>query len=390
MNDSLRQGTTVLSGDLPFSGVSMRMRRVLVVALMVGLITAIGTSLQTYVQASMRIENPVSFFRVVRWPLIWWLFWVILTPAFFELGWRNQPTRQRWLKPTVVLIAGSLVAFVLHVALQVVAMSLPAYRMVHPTMGDAIRYHTVLSLYLNFFVYWCIVGSAMAIHEYSNVQQEALRAARLQTELARARLDGLRAQLHPHFLFNTLNGVSSLMYRDVGKADMMISKLSRLLRTALDRSKTDIITLSDEVDFLGEYIAVEKIRFGESLSVKFKIDPDAREFQVPGFVLQPLVENAIKHGYTNDQRLVITVGATYDSDNSSIQLWVEDDGIGVASTDGMISSGVGLTNLTDRLSRLFNDDYSLDICIPIEGGFRVDVVVPIVVSTHELAVDHIM
>ena len=353
-----------------------RFRNVIIVALFLGIFSAFGTSVQNYVEITMRTDEAVSFFRITRWPLVWWMAWVVITPVFFELAWQNPVSRDNWVRPTANLILGNIVAFAMHVGLQVWSMQLPWYNDVHPTLRDAFQYHTAISLYLNVFIYWTIVGCAFAIRAYVAAQNRALDAARLETELVNARLDALRMQLHPHFLFNTLHGISTLMYRDVASADNMISRLSRLLRRALDRSGDHAISLREEIDFLNEYLAIERIRFADSVTVNFDIDPELLESRVPSFIFQPLVENALKHGISaHENQGTITVSAARDYDDETIKLSVEDDGGGYDSrnTGG---SGLGLRNLEARLNRLYGDAYNIQLQSPARFGFIVTVTIP--------------
>ena len=353
-----------------------RFRNVIIVALFLGIFSAFGTSVQNYVEITMRTDEAVSFFRITRWPLVWWMAWVVITPVFFELAWQNPVSRDNWVRPTANLILGNIVAFAMHVSLQVWSMQLPWYNDVHPTLRDAFQYHTAISLYLNVFIYWTIVGCAFAIRAYVAAQNRALDAARLETELVNARLDALRMQLHPHFLFNTLHGISTLMYRDVASADNMISRLSRLLRRALDRSGDHAISLREEIDFLNEYLAIERIRFADSVTVNFDIDPELLESRVPSFIFQPLVENALKHGISaHENQGTITVSAARDYDDETIKLSVEDDGGGYDSrnTGG---SGLGLRNLEARLNRLYGDAYNIQLQSPARFGFIVTVTIP--------------
>jgi len=143
--------------------------------------------------------------------------------------------------------------------------------------------------------YWAIIGAFHSVNYYREFQDGALKAARLETQLAEAQLQALQRQLHPHFLFNTLNAISALMHRDVEAADQMLSKLSDLLRIALDQRGAQEVALKDELEFLQKYLEIEQTRFGDRLSVDFTIEPQTLDAQVPNLILQPLVENSIRH-----------------------------------------------------------------------------------------------
>ena len=145
-------------------------------------------------------------------------------------------------------------------------------------------------------VYAVIVGVSHAVAYYHEAQERKVKAAQLETQLLEARLKTLEAELHPHFLFNTLHAISTLVHRDPESADRMISRLSDLLRITFDRSGEPKVTLKEEMDFLQKYLDIEQTRFQDRLTVHVNIDPDALDGEVPRMILQPLVENAIKHG----------------------------------------------------------------------------------------------
>ena len=145
-------------------------------------------------------------------------------------------------------------------------------------------------------MYWSVVAASHAFIFYSQYRKREVHAAKLQADLHKAQLSTLKMQLQPHFLFNTLNAVSTLMYRDVSAADQVIAKLGDLLRRTIDHSDINEITLRDELDFITNYLDIEQARFGERLSVSFDISEESEQAAIPYLILQPFVENAIKHG----------------------------------------------------------------------------------------------
>jgi two-component system LytT family sensor kinase len=224
-------------------------------------------------------------------------------------------------------------------------------------------------------VYAVIVGVSHAIAFYHESQERKLKAAQLETRLVEARLKTLEAELHPHFLFNTLHAISTLVHRDPESADRMISRLSDLLRITFDRTGEPKVSLKDEIDFLQKYLDIEQTRFQDRLTVSVKIDPDALDGEVPRMILQPLVENAIKHGIAGrhgGNQIQIAAGREGD------RLWmqVRDNGAGLqVRTLKALRTGVGLSNTRARLDCLYGRHYRLEFSDK-HGGLSVLIEIP--------------
>jgi two-component system, LytTR family, sensor kinase len=219
-----------------------------------------------------------------------------------------------------------------------------------------------LLFYLDLLTYWAIVGMYLALH-YSN----------LRTSLAEARLAALRAQLNPHFLFNTLNAISTLALKgDQGAVTETLGRLSGLLRAALDEH-TEEIPLAREIEFLDDYVALQRIRFADRLSVERQIAPDTLAGLVPTMILQPLVENAIEHG-VNAQREEGRVNVSAVRQNGSLIIEVRDSGPGFLVSDAR--NGIGLTNTRARLEQLYGSEYRFEYGKASEGGAAVRMTIP--------------
>jgi len=234
----------------------------------------------------------------------------------------------------------------------------------------------VLRVNVGAAVYLIIASVAHAFSYYRRAQQRETEAIALTAGLARAKLDALRLQLQPHFLFNTLNAISTLVHRDPAAADELIGDLSELLRLSLQTADHEV-PLARELELLDCYLAIEQIRLGDRLRIVRAIDPQARTALVPTFVLQPLAENAIRHGI--EPRLApgtLTIRA--DLANGSLRLVVSDDGVGLKST-GTASGrrGIGIANTEQRLHALHGDSARLELTAPEAGGVRVEIVLPI-------------
>ena len=224
-------------------------------------------------------------------------------------------------------------------------------------------------------VYAVIVGVSHAVAYYHELQERKLKAAQLETRLIEARLKTLEAELHPHFLFNTLHAISTLVHRDPESADRMISRLSDLLRITFDRSGEPKVSLKEEMDFLQKYLDIEQTRFQDRLTVHVHVEPDALDGEVPRMILQPLVENAIKHGIAGRRggdNVQITAGLNGD------RLWmqVHDNGGGLqVGTLKALRTGVGLSNTRARLDCLYGRHYRLEFSDK-RGGLSVLIEIP--------------
>jgi hypothetical protein len=227
-----------------------------------------------------------------------------------------------------------------------------------------------------FPIYWAIVGMAHAFLFYERARERECHADVLEAGLAKARLQTLQMQLQPHFLFNTLNSIASLIHEDPRAADEMIGSLGDFLRLTLNTSDRLEISLCEELLYLDSYIAIEKIRFGGRLRVEKQIEPAAFDALVPALVLQPLLENAVKHA-VEKQSAPVLVRITAGRAGNSLRLQVTDDGHGLkdAAKDKLIE-GVGLSNTRSRLQEVAGRAASLDLSLPPEGGLRVQIQIP--------------
>jgi len=249
------------------------------------------------------------------------------------------------------------------------------------TWAQFFQRHIFEQLDWSLMVYAVIVGVSHAVAFYHESQGRKLKAAQLETRLVEARLKTLEAELHPHFLFNTLHAISTLVHRDPESADRMISRLSDLLRITFDRSGEPKVSLKEEIEFLQKYLDIEQTRFQDRLSVSVAIDPDAFDGEVPRMILQPIVENAIKHGIAGrhgGDHVQISAGLSRASDSESIRLWmsVHDNGGGLqVRTLRALRTGVGLSNTRARLDCLYGRLYRLEFSDK-DGGLSVLIEIP--------------
>jgi sensor histidine kinase YesM len=242
--------------------------------------------------------------------------------------------------------------------------------------------------FLNFdwemMTYWAIVGLSHSLRYHYEAQDRALRASQLETRLIEAQLQSLQRQLQPHFLFNTLNTISALMHRDVDAADNMIARLSDLLRLSLQTVGIQEVSLKQELDFLGKYLEIEQTRFRDRLTVVFDIEPDTLDALVPNLILQPLVENAIKHGIgprPAPGRIQIHARRA----GRFLELEVRDNGVGLSEARlSDFNRGVGLANTRSRLQHLYGSNHRFEFRQPADGGLLVGLAIPLVEPAVEL------
>ncbi|MEP7338066.1 MAG: histidine kinase, partial [Acidobacteriota bacterium] len=235
-------------------------------------------------------------------------------------------------------------------------------------------------LLLRFFTeslpFWAMIALIHAFEFHRRYRQREFETARLQTQLAESRLEALTAQLHPHFLFNTLQGISTLMHRNVKAADAMLSRLSDLLRQTLQRGERQEAPLHEEIEMLDHYVEISRERFKNRLVFETQISSEARAALVPFFILQPLVENALQHGIAR-RAGIGRVCVSAKRQGEMLHLSVTDDGPGLTKEERAFPrEGIGLSNTRQRLRQLYGDGQSLTLKTPAEGGLRVELIIP--------------
>jgi LytS/YehU family sensor histidine kinase len=209
-------------------------------------------------------------------------------------------------------------------------------------------------------MYFAMLGSMHAFIYFTEARQREAQAARLAAQLAESRLGALRMQLNPHFLFNSLNAIGVLVRdQNTATASRMLELLGDVLHTVLRSDARHEVTLNDEIRFLEQYLSIEQVRFSDRLHVTWSIDDNTRRALVPGFVLQPLVENALRHGIAkvSDDG---TIAVSARREGAKLVLTVSDSGPGIPPT-GTQGKGVGLPNTRERLETMFGSDASLTI-----------------------------
>jgi signal transduction histidine kinase len=349
-----------------------------------GIATLLGffSAFQAYQFVRFFSEKETSFGVLLVLNLGYWYAWALPAPVVLFLARRFPFDRERLRTSLPVHLVAVLVLTFVHVAMAEGVRFGLAQAGGDVWMAKASWWTQVNRTYfLNFdwemMTYWAIIGFWHATAYYRVAQDRALRASRLETQLAEAQLQALQRQLHPHFLFNTLNAISALMHRDVEAADQMLAKLSDLLRIALDQRGAQEVALKDELEFLQKYLEIEQTRFGERLVVRYDVEAETLDAQVPNFILQPLVENSVRHAVAvRIEPGLIEIRARRVGTN--LELSVRDNGPGLAKTPGTHTGkkGVGLANTRSRLEHLYGASQQLSLEEPPGGGLVVTVMLP--------------
>ncbi|HTG44532.1 MAG TPA: histidine kinase [Verrucomicrobiae bacterium] len=247
--------------------------------------------------------------------------------------------------------------------------------MPHPP--GSFRPFLALRAALDVLVYWSLVGVCQAITNFRRSQERERRAAELEASLTGAKLQALRMQINPHFLFNTLNSIAALVYINPRAADEMLGDLGELLRRSLDSMDQQEIPLAQELEFIGAYLSIEQKRFGERLRLEQCVPDELRQALVPALILQPLVENAIRHGIESQRGPgLIWIEATREGKH--LRLIVRDNGRGVpeANLNSSGRRGIGLANTQARLQGLYGQEQSFSFGKAEPQGFKVDIHLP--------------
>jgi len=325
---------------------------------------------RTYILYNSYPDNAISWWDAMRPALVDWWAWAIAAPVIAWLVWRHPVERGRVAEGLAVHLAAGLAIAVLRAGVDTA--------LLRPLLGLDPRpfgREAWISVHPNLMTYAVIAGLGHALLFYRRFRDRELRASRLEARLARAQLDVLRMQLNPHFLFNTLHAIGTLMHRDVDAAERMLTRLSDLLRATIEHAGRHEVSLRQEVEFLGRYLEVEQTRFADRLEIAFEIDPEALDLAVPYLVLQPLVENAIRHGIAprvGPGRVEVRA----ERRNGRLELAVRDDGRGLDNGETPRREGVGLSNTRARLAQMYGDDHRFELRARDTGGVCVSLSIP--------------
>src|SRR5437016_4708972 len=308
----------------------------------------------------------------------------LILPLVFLFARKYLFERKGWLRLGFLHTAGAVVFSAAHTSMMAISRYFLA-----PLIGlgqydyGIMTYRYPMEFSNDLIGFTVIVGLYSFYQRLRIAQAQQLAAAELQTKLVQAQLENLRLQLQPHFLFNTLNTISSVMYEDVRLADAMIAQLSDLLRLTLQASRAHEIPLGEELEITRLYLDLMQKRFEDKLCVTYSIDPSLNSSLVPQLILQPLLENSLRHGMKSGSSAMDLFIAAH-RENGSLILQVSDSGSGFGEIDpsGVFGRGLGLSNIRDRLAHLYGDRQQFSISNRGSGGAQVTLSVPLHTSAH--------
>ena len=342
--------------------------------LRVTLIAAAGAAFLALVNTSTiylsMLSHGHSFGRMFVWQLGAWSVWAFAAPWIVRNSARLRIVQLLALGAALILLQW-LVMALFTVGLQ------PLLPVASYTFSDALSASSATLITVNSLAFGLLLVGGRAFAAYERTRQLELRKSQLEAELTRAQLAALRLEIQPHFLFNTLNSIAALIRtRDNDAALSMLVGLSDLMRSTLERPPGQLLPLGEELDLVKRYVDIQRVRFGDRLEVTYRIDSTCERIDVPAFLVQPLVENALRHGLADLRPCHVEIGATEHNSNE-VRLWVRDDGAGLPSGfDLERHAGTGLRNISTRLKRLYGAAASLALRPNSPAGTIVELILP--------------
>jgi two-component system, LytTR family, sensor kinase len=321
--------------------------------------------------------------HLTSWMVGVWLWWVF-TPLVLWLGRKVPIHRKPYWRGVLFHLPVSLVFPFANLTVEAVILHgihvFPDYM---PTVGATLMFLMIMAYHQTVITYWSVLGAQCGYdwyRRYEERRQEALRlelrSSQLERQLAQAHLSALKMQLQPHFLFNTLNTIMVLVRQQKGpEAEEMLARLSDLLRCVLEDVQAQEVPLTRELEYLQLYLSIEQVRFQDRLHVDVAADPEVLDAALPHMALQPIVENAIRHGIGRSSTAG-SISITACRVNDSVEIKIQDDGPGLAASNGSAGSGIGLANTRARLKELYGDAAGLSVRNAEPGGVVATMVLP--------------
>lgn len=333
-------------------------------------VIVVSVATQDYVYRA-GFNYPLHWFDAARYPAVEYLFWLLLAPWIWDAALRFRLSRTGWKRNAAMLLGCAVVVDVLHAIYRGAMHDVvyPPYVVPNvpppPSTWRLMEFYAIGNLFGDLWFFATIAALAHLVHYYQRYESR-------EREWAAARLEALEAQLQPHFLFNALNSIVTLMHEDVEAADEMITRLATLLRRTLHRGDAYEIPLREEVEILEIYLDIQRTRFQDRLTTHVQVDDAVLDALVPRLILQPLVENAVRHG----------IGEATAAGRIEVRAWREGEWLKLAVTDdgpgltGPAGSGVGLVNTRARLTQHYEGRYRFLLKNRPEGGVAAEIDVP--------------
>jgi two-component system LytT family sensor kinase len=345
-------------------------------ALIWGIWTIVALFFSTQVYMMYYSENqPIPYAKAFFVQASACYLWALVTPLVLWLARRYRIDRHNWQKKVLLHIGLSIVLSSALIVIHFVIYMIIVGRTNRLTLFWAFDY-----LYPNLdrwlLVYWFIFLMSQALNYYHSFREGELKASRLRTQLAQSQLEALKMQVHPHFLFNTLHSISALLSKDTDAARKMISRLGDFLRLTLESGGAMEVSLQQELEFLNGYLEIERVRFKDRLTTTIQVDPEVLNVLVPNLILQPIVENAMRHAIARTNAGQVDITAVRR--NGVVRIEVKDNGPGIGETKtlGRASRGLGLANTQARLTGLYGSSARFELRNRPTGGLTVLLEIP--------------
>jgi two-component system LytT family sensor kinase len=327
---------------------------------------------QTYL-LNLRAPRPLTVWEAVTANAVIFLAWAALTPFALRLGRRFPLERERLGRHLLIHLAAAFAFAAVHLFVvgQLNRLVQPrAYSAPLPVLGLLVGLGAT-----DVMIYTGLVGVSQATTYFRRYREREMHLVQAQFQL-------LRAQLHPHLLFNTLNAIAELVHQDAARAERTLTQLSDLLRLALNGSGRQYVALNEELTFLRSYVEIQRTLLQERLQVTWTVDDDTLDARVPELLLQPLVENAIQHGIApRAAGGAVTIAAHRRHD--ALELAVTDNGVGLGAPSRAAASGIGIANTRARLRHLYGDRHRFELVARPEGGVAVTLSIPFTTVDHD-------
>ena len=338
-------------------------------------IVALFFTTQAFVMDSLD-RRPIRYGQVLLVQGSACYLWALATPLVLWLSHRFCIERHNWLRRALLhfLFSLALVSTLLASHYIVFMAFLGRSAQITPFRVFGFLYYNLDRWLL---IYWFILLMSHAFSYYNSYRKGELKASQLRTQLVQSQLEALKMQIHPHFLFNTLHSISALLSKDTEGARKMITRLGDFLRLTLENSGSMEVTLQQEIEFLNGYLEIERIRFQDRLTTDIRVDPEVLDVRVPNLILQPIVENAMRHAIGNSTSGHVEVVAA--PRNGVVRIEVKDNGPGIHAErilEARRGKGVGLANTQARLVGLYGDAARFELSNNPSGGLIVTLEIP--------------